>query len=373
MCPPCFFLGGTTRTLGCSSSSHVTFQNRTRLQSVRDQSHAWSPTLHFGRWACTFCFGAVGFFFSVCVFVFTAAHLELLQKADKDSSMRFSILRTPRLKSRLQLGDSASYFRHHNGYYYYSDDYCQCYYYHCYCQDWVYNWGFKFAPLCLSGTFYCFLTVTYNLRLQKKKKKNQCIGNVLWAHTDCIGTNTASGDGGSNISWFLQHSALIPKHQHQVEHRLLHRKSSALWEKQWVENTRRRRTLHSSQMAQDAGSSMSYMRIQGVGKTFHHRPFVSQPCRTLGPSRGSWRRLDFLFGVRSSRLQHICVFSHQCVIVQYDGRLMLKQDWYYDLGRIFLTNVSKLLYHLHICRAYRCFMYEKSVLVIQGIYSLEIY
>lgn len=33
--------------------------------------------------------------------------------------------------------------------------------------------------------------------------------------------------------------------------------------------------------------------------------------------------------------QHICVFSHQCEIVQYDGCLMLKQDWYYDLGRVF--------------------------------------
>lgn len=57
----------------------------------------------------------------------------------------------------------------------------------------------------------------------------QCICNVMWANMDCIGANTLSGDGGSNISWFLQHSALIPKHQHQDEHRLLHRKSSALW------------------------------------------------------------------------------------------------------------------------------------------------
>lgn len=89
------------------------------------------------------------------------------------------------------------------------------------------------------------------------------------------------------------------------------------------------------QLAQDAGSSMSYMWIQGISETFHHRPFVSQPCRTLGPSRGSWRWKDFQYSVRSSRLQHICVFSHQCEIVQYDGCLMLKQDWYYDLGRIF--------------------------------------
>lgn len=76
--------------------------------------------------------------------------------------------------------------------------------------------------------FYCLSTVTYNIRLQKMI---QCIGNVLWAHMDCIGTNTVSG--GSTMSWFLQHSALIPKHQHQDEHRLSHRKSSALWENTW--------------------------------------------------------------------------------------------------------------------------------------------
>lgn len=75
--------------------------------------------------------------------------------------------------------------------------------------------------------------------------------------------------------------------------------------------------------------------FKGSARPFHHRPFVSQPCRTLGTRRGSWRWFDFQCSVRSSRLQHICVFSHQCEIVQYDGRLMLKQDWYYDLGRIF--------------------------------------
>lgn len=33
-----------------------------------------------------------------------------------------------------------------------------------------------------------------------------------------------------NASWFHQRSASIPKHQHRDEHRLSHRKSSALWE-----------------------------------------------------------------------------------------------------------------------------------------------
>lgn len=63
-------------------------------------------------------------------------------------------------------------------------------------------------------------------------------------------------------------------------------------------------------------------------ESFHHRPFVSQPCRTLGLSGGSRCWFDFQHGVGSSRLQHISVFSHQCVIVQYDGCLMLKQDRY---------------------------------------------
>lgn len=74
-------------------------------------------------------------------------------------------------------------------------------------------------------------------------------------------------------------------------------KSSALWEKKkkrWVVSEEVEECFvffhpSLSQLAQDAGSSMSYMRIRGVSETFHHRPFVSQPCRTLGASRGSWR------------------------------------------------------------------------------------
>lgn len=42
--------------------------------------------------------------------------------------------------------------------------------------------------------------------------------------------------------------------------------------------------------------------------TFIIAPFVSQPCRTLGLSRGSRCRFDFQHRTGSSRLQHICVF-----------------------------------------------------------------
>lgn len=152
-----------------------------------------------------------------------------------------------------------------------------------------------------------------------------------------------------NMSWFVQHSALIPKHQHQDEHRLSQWKSSALWNKCWVElQGSKRKNNIPSQLAQDAGSSMLHVWIRGLSETFHHHPFVSQPCRTLGPSRGSWLWYDFQYNVRSSRLQHICVFSHQCEIVQYDGRLMLKQDWYYDLGESFFLPMFQNFYTIFL-------------------------
>lgn len=176
---------------------------------------------------------------------------------------------------------------------------------------------------------------------------------------------------------------LLPKHQHQDEHRLLHRKSSALWEEKkkkcWMGQDE---ALGRNRPPFSAGTRCRLFHVVHVdlrvGEAFHHRPFVSQPCRTLGLSRGSRCWFDFQHGIGSSRLQHICVFSHQCVLVQYDGCLMLKQDRYYDIRQnFFLTNGFNLLYHLpHMCRADRCFMrifYDKSVLVIQGICFLEIY
>lgn len=147
---------------------------------------------------------------------------------------------------------------------------------------------------------------------------------------DCIGKNILSGDGSAGwISWFLQYSALIPKHQHRNEHGLSHGKSSALLGICWIDNWHK-----------DAGSSMSYMRIL---KAFSSSPvFVSQPCRTHGLSR------DF---------NTICVFSHQCVTVQYDGRLMLKQ-WLILWSRqsFFLPVFPNFFTIFHIYRAHRCFM-----------------
>lgn len=79
---------------------------------------------------------------------------------------------------------------------------------------------------------------------------------------DCIGTNMLSGDGG-NMSWFLPHLALLPKHQHQDEHGLLTGKSSALWENCWMGKIRDvgEELPPPSRLAQDAGSSMLYMWI----------------------------------------------------------------------------------------------------------------
>lgn len=93
-------------------------------------------------------------------------------------------------------------------------------------------------------------------------------------------------------------------------------------------------TASLSTMAQDVGSSMSYMWIQaGRLDLFIIAPFC------FSALQDSWSERRLLAGGSTStsqsgegggggtlRLQHICVCSHQCVIVQYDGRLMLKQD-----------------------------------------------
>lgn len=65
-CPPSLLLGrNDPGTHGCSSSSQVTFQNRTRRESIRDHSCLESDTLHFVRWAHTFCF--CGLIYFLCV------------------------------------------------------------------------------------------------------------------------------------------------------------------------------------------------------------------------------------------------------------------------------------------------------------------
>jgi len=178
-----------------------------------------------------------------------------------------------------------------------------------------------------------------------KNKRIQCIHNVLWAHMDCIGTNMRSGDGGDgwliNISWLLKYSAWIP-----------------------VTSTSMNTDSHTGRAVH---SGNSWMEMWEGGKnppslTWHKMQAL--PCCTCG-IKGSVRPfiIALLFlslaglldwaeapgaGLTSSaasgpqRLQHICVFNHQCEIVQYDGCLMLKQDWYCDLGRDFSYQCFKI-------------------------------
>lgn len=55
-------------------------------------------------------------------------------------------------------------------------------------------------------------------------------------------------------------------------------------------------------------------------------------------------------------------FSHQCVIVQYDGCLMLKQDRYYDLGRIFFLPMVSIFYTIFlICAEHIDTLWEYSM------------
>lgn len=169
----------------------------------------------------------------------------------------------------------------------------------------------------------------------------QCICNVMWAHTDCIG----------QTHWVVMEVATSPGF------------SSILL---WYQNTSARMNTDSyTGRAVHSGGKKRCVGIWGGGG---HHPFsTGTRCRLFHvihvDSRGqqdpssspfcfsalqdSWTEQRLLtliwlpFDVRYSRLQHICVFSHQCVIVQYDGCLMLKQDWYYDFGRIFSYQCSK--------------------------------
>lgn len=112
--------------------------------------------------------------------------------------------------------------------------------------------------------FYCFCAVTDNIRLQNKRF------NAYGLHWD----KHMSGDGG----WLNTRNVLVSsafcfntKHQHQDQHRLSHRKSSAPWRKAgWKCEVGG--DTSPPKPTQDAGSSMSYMWIDGVSETFHHRP-----------------------------------------------------------------------------------------------------
>lgn len=179
MYPPCF-LGGTTGTLGCSFSSQVTFQNRTRQGSTRDQFHAWSPTLCTRRAHILFLCCRLLYFFPVCVFICTAAYLGLLLKSRIwDSVLRIQ-LHYWRTGSITLIAVTTMVII--------IPVITVSFMIIALLLDYLLSLYFKFSfPSWLSGTdFNCFFTVTYNNRLQKMI---QYICNVLWAHMDCIGKN----------------------------------------------------------------------------------------------------------------------------------------------------------------------------------------
>lgn len=215
-------------------------------------------------------------------------------------------------KSRLNRSDIAFYscYRHVS---YYSNDYLHCYYY----RLWV-SFHIEFMALYFDffsdlmpprHKFYYFSPVTFNNRLSKKAIPY--IYNMLRALMDCIGTNTMSGDGGGNMSCFscillfyLNTSARMSTDCAQT---LTQEEQCTLGEC-WVEiwGSVGAHLPPRSQLAQDAGSSMS-------ARPFHHRPFVSQPCRTLGASRGSWRWFDFQHQRRVLKTStHLCFQPSVC-------------------------------------------------------------
>lgn len=164
---------------------------------------------------------------------------------------------------------------------------------------------------------------------------------------DCIGTNILSGDGGTCPGFYgillCYQNTSTGMNTDSCTGRAVHSGKNAGWENTW---------LWGGTASLSAGTRCRLFHVVHVDlrgrRTFHHRPFVSQPCRTLGLSRGSLCRFYFQHGIGSSRLQHICVFNHQCVIVQYDGCLMLKQDRYYDLGRILFLPMVSIFYTIFL-------------------------
>lgn len=123
----------------------------------------------------------------------------------------------------------------------------------------------------------------------------QCIADVLWAHTDCIGTNTASGDGGSSVmSWFLQlwyQNTSTRMNTDSCTGRAVHSGKTFGWK--LLRRRRGRggripflRNLPLFQTAQDAGSSMSYMWIQAGRQDLSSSPFC------FSALQDSWTRVE---------------------------------------------------------------------------------
>lgn len=168
---------------------------------------------------------------------------------------------------------------------------------------------------------------------------------MLRARTDCIGTNMLSGDGGnvlvSTDVWLVTKTPAPG----------------------WTQT-----------LAQEEQCTLGEKMLDGAGRGgttafLGWHKMQALPCRTCGfkgrrslPSspfcfsalQNSWteQRLSVLIWLpaRHRVLQtstHLC-FSHQCVLVQYDGCLMLKQDRYYDLGRIFFLPMVSIFYTIFL-------------------------
>lgn len=182
---------------------------------------------------------------------------------------------------------------------------------------------------------------------------------------DCIGTNMLSGDGGGypQMSWFSPAFCFDTKTPAPEWTQTLTQEEQCTLGKiaGWF-------SWHKMQAlpCRTCGS-------EGSARPFHHRPYLFLSLAgLLDWAEAPWRRCDFQCGARSSRLQHILCFppsvwnSAIWWVLDDQARLILSLR-----QNFFLPTVSTLLYHLpHIYRAYRCFMsilYNKSVLVIQGI------
>lgn len=200
---------------------------------------------------------------------------------------------------------------------------------------WVLQWLSVIRLLLfLSFSFYLFiffkslndcraqmLLFMYWHKTKRQNSSAPIMCTMIWAHMDCIGTNIASGDGGggslTSTSWILQHSCFYTKTpalgwtQTLTQEEQCTLGKTAGWN--FEEGAAGAIYIPPSQLAQDAGSSMSYtvgvFGSKRVSETFHHRPFVSQPCRTLGanPRLLALKRLPAI-GDRSSWLQHILCF-----------------------------------------------------------------
>lgn len=166
-------------------------------------------------------------------------------------------------------------------------------------------------------------------------------------------------------------SSILIQYQHQDKHRLSPRKSSALWRNAGSKCEEVWGPTHTP----SAGTRCRLFHVVHVDSR-GQRDLSSVPF-CFSALRDSWseQRLLALIWLPEQRrvletLTHLC-----CPPSAWTSAIW----WALDdqaTPNFFLHNVSTLLYHLpRIYRAYRCILkilYYKSVLVIQGIYSLEI-